>query len=108
MSHAPHIQRAINALRDIGDDYADFDVTPAGEIVVLPYWAPECVDPDGRPIGTDKKHISQWERVVEALEDVDFFAPSLETSSLGVLLGILGGRTHEGQPVVFRHVGGEE
>lgn len=106
--YAPHIQRALDALDAISADYADYAVTSDGGIEVLPYWSPECVDPDGRPIGTDKKHIGQWERVTEALEDAGFFAPSVETSSLSVLLGILGGRMHEGQPVVFRYVWDEE
>lgn len=111
MSHAPHIQRAINALCDISDDYADFDVTTAGEIVVLPYWAPECVDPDGRPIGTAPEHRAQWGRVTEALDDAGWephYPAETPVERMGRLLNELTYRLHGGSPVVFRYAGGEE
>lgn len=106
--YAPHIQRALDALDAISADYADYAVTSDGGIEVLPYWSPECVDPDGRPIGTDKKHIRQWERVTEALEDAGFEPLPPDGHRIGVLLAIIGGRMHEGQPVVFRYVWDEE
>ena len=107
---APHIRRALDALNAIRADWADVSVTCEGWIVVVPYWAPEVVDPDGRPIGTAREHRAQWERVVEVLDDADW-EPHRPAETLfeqmGRLLGEVSGRMHVGSPVLFRHVGGE-
>jgi hypothetical protein len=108
---APHIRRALDALDAIPGDWADVSVTREGWIVVVPYWAPEVVDPDGRPIGTAREHRAQWERVVEALDDAGWephYPAETPVQRMGRLLAELGDRLHGGWPVAFRHVGGEE
>ena len=106
-----HIQRALDALYAIPDDFADVGVTKDGCLEVLPYWSPECVDPDGRPIGTDRKHVDQWERVTDVLETAGFEEYQPEETAvqrMGRLLGWVAGRMHQGAPVLFRYVGGDD
>lgn len=108
---APHIQRALDALNVIHDDWAGVEVTPEGWVIVAPYWAPEVIDPDGRPIGTAREHVAQWERVTEALDDAGWEPHHPSESAvqrMGRLLSEVAGRMHGGHPVAFCYVGGEE
>ena len=108
---APHIRRALDALNAIRADWADVSVTAEGWIGVVPYWAPEVVDPDGCPIGTAREHRAQWERVTEALDDADWephYPTETPVERTGRLLNEVSGRMHGGSPVAFRHVGGAE
>ena len=108
---SPHIRRALDALNVIRADWAGVEVSPEGWVIVAPYWAPEVIDPDGRPIGTAREHVAQWERVTEALDDAGWephYPAESAVQRMARLMNELTYRLHGGSPVAFRYVGSED
>lgn len=104
--HAAAGQRAINALFEHSRDWADVEFEPnlkgiGPAVVVLCYWAPECTDPDGHPIGEDPECTRKRGRVRATLARNGFECVSDDHLSVGFGMNF-------GQALVFVWTGEEE